>query len=330
MQAQAPNAPYVGLWTRLAGFRAEQLSKLVTGRRAVRGTLMRATLHLTMARDALFLRPLVQSGVARCYASSPFARNLVGVDVDVLLEVARALLNERPRTRTELSAVLSRRWPGVEPTALVYTVTYLLPTVQVPPRGIWGATGAPTYTTLESWTGKPVEAAPSLEKLVLRYLAAFGPASVSDAQTWSGLTRLGAVAKRLRPRLRVFRNERGVELFDLPDAPRPDEATPAPPRFLPEYDNLTLSYADRARVLRDERRPPLFPGSGGAMGSVLVDGFYSATWRIKRERSRAILSIASLRNLAVGERRAVAAEGEALLGFAAAGATTYDIRFSRS
>src|SRR6266511_3285137 len=191
MQAQAPLAPYVGLWSRLRDFRADGLAGLIVSRRAVRAPLMRATVHLVTARDALALRPLVRPAHARTFAQA-FGRDLAGLDREALLAAARDLLDEAPRTRAELGL--------------------LLPVVQVPPRGVWGTTGPAALAPLESWLGRPVDADPAPDPVVLRYLGAFGPATVRDVQAWSGLTRLREVVERLRPRLRTFRDEAGAEL----------------------------------------------------------------------------------------------------------------------
>jgi len=320
MQAQAPLSPYVGLWTRFEGFRAGELAELITARRAVRASLMRGTIHLVSARDCLALWPLTQPILDRVYGARAWRDAIEGIDAEELLATARALLEERPRPRTELAARLAERWPDHDPDALARAVVYRAPLIQVPPRGVWGATGQATWTTADSWLGEPLDPNPSVDELVLRYLRAFGPATVMDVQNWSGLAKLGEVIERLRPRLRTFRAEDGRELFDLPDAPRPDPDFPAPPRFLPEYDNLLLGHADRSRVIEDGRSTPLFPGNGSAMGTVLVDGFFRAMWRITRERGAARLIVEPFMRLSKKDAAAVAREGAGLLEFAAPGA----------
>lgn len=326
MQAQAPNAPYAGLWTRLDGFQPGELADLIIERLAVRTHLMRNTIHLVTASDCVrfraLLRPVLESGFAR----SPFARNIAGTDLSAVRAAGRALLAERPRTRGELSEYLGPLWPGRDPMSLAYAVTHLEPTVQVPPRGIWGATGQAAYTTTEAWLGRRPAPGSSLEELVLRYLAAFGPAMVADLQVWCGLTRMREVFDRLGPQLRTFRGEQGGEYFDLPDAPRPDPQTPAPPRFLPEYDNILLSHADRSRIIPDGRTVPLPPGSGGTSGTVLIDGSWRATWRIVRRRGAATLHVEPFARLSNADAAAVSAEGARLLAFAAADAVGHDIR----
>ena len=326
LQAQAPNAPYVGLWSRLADFRPAGLADLLTGRAVVRTHLMRNTVHLVTAADCLAWDGLFQAVRRQRFASSPFARNVDGVDLGAVTEAGRGLL-EQPRTRAELGRLLAERWPGRDPASLAYAVTHLVPTVQVPPRGIWGRTGPAAFTTTEGWLGGQAGPGAEPDGLVLRYLAAFGPASVRDMQAWCGLTRLGEVAERLRPRLRVFRGADGRELFDLPEAPRPDPGTPAPPRFLPEYDNVLLSHADRSRIIPGRRSVPLPPGHGGSRGTVLVDGFWAATWRADRTDGGAVLRVEPFTPLGRGQAEAVTAEAGRLLAFVAPDADTRDVQF---
>jgi hypothetical protein len=329
MQAQAPNAPYVGLWTRLTGFRTDDLATLLAERAVVRTHLMRNTIHLVTASDGLAMRQLMRPFFDRSHASTVFARNLTGVDLPVLLDAGRALLQDRPRTRDELGRLLEQQWPGRDPVSLAYAITHLVPTVQVPPRGIWGSTGPAAFTTTDAWLGDLPAPALSLDELVLRYLAAFGPATVKDVQAWCGLTRLREVTERLRKRLRTFRDSDGRELFDLPDAPRPDPDTPAPARFLPEYDNVLLSHADRTRIIPGRRSVPLPPGLGASNGTVLIDGFWRATWKITRQHGRDVtLRVEPFTELSSEETAGVTAEATGLLTFVAPDAEASEIQLA--
>jgi hypothetical protein len=332
MQAQVPTDPYVALWSRIEGFRPEELSDLIEARRVVRATaMMRTTIHLLTADDWLALRPVLQVVAERGFATgSPFGRQLAGLDIDEVLDVGRALLAEQPRTIGELGRLLREHWPDRDATSLGYAIRLIIPLVQVPPRGLWGRGGQPILATAESWLGRSVGSDPSPDAMILRYLGAFGPASVMDIQSWCWLTRLGPVVERLRSGLLTFRDEHGRELFDLPDAPRPDPDTPAPPRFLPTYDNIALSHKDRARifgdlgnwtVVGDDAITRVFSG-----GSVLFDGFVVAGWHLDRSGDRVTLVVTRLRPLAPADEPSIAEEGLRLLGLIAAGAT-HDVRF---
>jgi hypothetical protein len=318
MQAQEPDDPYIGLWTRLGGFRAEELSGLISDRQAVRASLMRATIHLVSADDCLRLRPVVQPVLERdVYPNSTYGRErLAGLDMMALLEAGRELLDDKPRTNTELRSLLGARWPERDPAALAYAVRGLLPVVHIPPRGIWGESGPVALSTVETWIGRGVESDREPDEMVLRYLRAFGPATVSDVRTWSKLTGLRTVVELLRPRLRTFRDEHGRELFDVPDAPLPDADTPAPPRFLPRFDNALLSHADRGRIIGDEYRKRIIASGGmGSVGTVLVDGLVRGTWKTERTRKKATLLIEPFEVLPKKYRDAVAVEGERLVRF---------------
>ena len=326
MQAQIPADPYVALWSRLEDFRTDILAKLITDRKAVRMGLMRATIHLVTARDALALRPILQPALERTFRTgTPFGRQLVGVDVARLLKIGRALVDERPLTSAELRPILQKRWPKRDQDALVMAVSYLLPLVQVPPRGVWGASAQPRRTTLEAWLGRPLGTKRSPDAMILRYLAAFGPATAADARNWSGLSGLSAVFERLRARLRTYRDERGRELFDVPDGPLPDPETAAPPRFLPVYDNIVLAHEDRARIVRSVDRVRAGYLEGANFGSVLIDGFVGATWTVRRGPKAAALRITLVDRITKGERVAIEDEAGRLLAFIAADATSRDV-----
>ena len=312
LQAQVPRDPYVALWSRLDGFRADDLATLLEERRVVRMAAMRGTIHLLTSDDALAIRPLVQpvldAELARHAEYGPPLRTL---DLGPVLAAARDLLGQEPTTTGELRAALAERFPEVNGAAAAYACRCLLALVQVPPRGLWGRSGTVRVATLESWVGRPLESAPSLDDLVLRYLGSFGPATVADVAAWSRLTGLRPVLERLRPRLAAFRDERGRELFDVPDAPRPDPDTPAPPRFLPEYDNVLLSHADRSRFDADGTRARFADVEGLGHGGALYDGRFVGRWRVED----GVLIVRHAAPLAAAARRALAAEGRRLLGF---------------
>ena len=313
MQSQAPLAPYVGLWTRLRGFAPGELATLTEERRVVRLHVMRNTVHLVSARDALSWPALFRPVHAAQFRAN-FRGGIEGVDQEELIGQARRLLAERPRSRAELGRLLGERWPNAEPRALAYAATHHLVLCQVPPRGVWGKGGAATWAPLEEWLGAPLGSAP-VDELVLRYLGAFGPATVADVQAWSGLTRLLEVVGRLP--LRTFRGQAGQVLHDLPDAPRPAEDAPAPPRFLPEFDNLLLSHKDRSRVIPHDRPVPLPPGNGATGGTLLIDGQWQGDWQI-RDRKLRIRPFVRLRP---ADRDALLAEAAQLCAFAAPQAT---------
>jgi Winged helix DNA-binding domain len=311
LQAQIPLDPYTALWSRLEDFRPEALADLLLARRAVRIVVMRATIHLVTADDCLLLRPLMQPVLdGELARHRDFAPRLREVDLEPVLAYARQVLAE-PRTGPQLRAALAERFPEHDPAALAYACRCLLALVQVPPRGVWGRTAQVTSATAEAWLGRPLATKPSLDDVVVRYLAAFGPASVADVATWSRLTGLRAVVERLRPRLRAFRDDGGRELLDLPDAPRPDPDTPAPPRFLPEYDNVLLSHADRGRFLTEEQRARLRRLNVPVRGSVLHDGFLFGTWRLEEET----LVVDHVERLTKRAAASLAAEGRRLLRF---------------
>jgi hypothetical protein len=326
LQAQARMPPYQGLWSRLEGFDPHELGRLLTEREVVRLTLMRGTVHLVTVRDALLLRPLVQVVIERSH-NGAFGRRMGGADPAELAAAVRRLLDDRPMTARELGRALVERGIGADPEAVGNAARVYVPLVQVPPRGVWGRSGRARYATLESWTGRELEDEPSIDEVVLRYLGSFGPATVADVQRWSGLTKLKAVLERLRPRLVTFRDEDGTELFDVPDAPRPDPDVPAPVRLLGEYDNVLLGHADRRRLVPEDFPWAAMLAPGRFVNNLLVDGMLRATWWLEREGDRAALAIRPFRELSAAERDEVAAEAEGMLTFSAPDAERREVRF---
>jgi hypothetical protein len=324
MQSQAPGAPYVGVWSRLPDFSFGELSKMMTSRQAVRMVLMRGTVHLVSAADALALRPVLQPALDKQFAGSNWARGVPRVDRAELEAVCRQLVEERPRTPGELREALASRWPDADPASLVNAARSWLPLVQIPPRGLWGESGQVTYTTAEHWLGRPL-AEPDPAAVVRRYLAAFGPATVADVQKWSGLSGARGVVSGME--MRTYADEQGRVLYDLPDAPPlPDPDTPVPARMVAEFDNLLLSHADRERVVGREELKAVISINGIVRGTVLIDGFVGGTWAFERGRGVAAVRVESFGSLRRADRDTLTEQGARLLAAGFPG-VTHEVRF---
>jgi hypothetical protein len=249
LQAQVPHAPFVALWSRLAHFDPAEVDALLEARRLVRAGVMRGTIHLLSPADCVGARQALEPLYAQVFRTA-FGAGLRGADPHAVRAAGEALLTGTPMSRTELSAALAPSWPQAEPASLGQAVVHHAHVVQVPPRGLWRRPGPPVWARTADWVGEGQLPEPArVDDLVLRYLAAFGPATAADVRTWSRITGLRPVIEALRPRLRTFRDAAGRELLDVPDGLLPPPETPAPPRFLPEFDNITLSHDDRARIL---------------------------------------------------------------------------------
>lgn len=326
LQAQNVKPPYGALAARLDGFGPGELAGAMERREAVRLVTMRSTLHTHTAADALALAPFTLP--VRHRELAHFRKGLAGVDLDRLTAVSRALMLEEPRTPAQLRDALSPLWPEADPRALSVAARCLQHLVQVTPRGLWGRSGGVALTPLDHWLGREVpEEGAGARDVVRRYLAAFGPASVRDAQQWSGLRALRSVFEQLRPELLVFRSEGGAELFDLPDAPRPDPDTTAPPRLLPEFDNVLLSHADRARIVPAAHKGRTWKGNR-AFPVLLVDGRVAGVW----ELDGATVTVRAFAPLDRGAREATAAEASRLHSVLAsapqnAEGPAFDVRF---
>jgi hypothetical protein len=327
LQAQAPNPPYYALWTRLADFRIADLTALMEARQVVRAACQRSTLHVLSARDFVKLRGLFDDVLDRQLRGG-HGKALAGLDFDAIDMAGHALLRKGPLTSAELGAKLAERWPGRDAVSLANVLRCRRALIHQPPAGTWDYNRAAQLVLAEQWLDVPIDRKPAIDAWVPRYLAAFGPASVKDMQTWSGLTGLAAVFERQRDRLLALRDEAGVELFDLPDAPRPDADTPVPAQFLAEFDNLLLSHADRSRIVAPEHQRKVMTVNGLVRGTVLVDGFVSGIWRIERAKDMATLSVEAFGKVGKAVREALAEEGEKLLAFAAGEGKRFSVRFS--
>ncbi|UQA55993.1 winged helix DNA-binding domain-containing protein [Polyangium aurulentum] len=326
MQAQLARPPFIGLWSRLEGFAREHLTVLLERREVVRVTMMRGTLHLMTARDYVRMRAPMQPMLSEAMRSILRART-DAFDMEGIVAEGRRYFEEEPRTFDELRDHLLALHPGGDERGMGYAVRMHLPLVQVPTNTEWGYPGTADFAVAEAWLGQPIAKDDRPHALVLRYLAAFGPATAADAQAWSGLKGLKGVFEELRPKLRTLQDERGRELFDLPEAPRPPEDTPAPVRFVPEFDNLLLAHADRTRIIADEHRPLIATANLRILPTFLVDGFVAGMWKIERKRSTAKLLVEPFGALSKRAREEVEREGEALVRFVEADASAFEVLF---
>ncbi|MGW4232402.1 winged helix DNA-binding domain-containing protein [Streptomyces sp. NPDC004980] len=314
LQAQEPQEPYLGLWSRLRAFDPSALSDLLVRRSVVRTHLMRRTVHLVTADDVLAWRARHES-MLRQRVTGTYRRELEGVDLAELAAAGRAVMADgEPRTMSELARAVAERWPDPGPRPLgEMLVAALIPMVQMPPRGLWRTKAGVRNVTLASWLGREIDppstdgSDPVGQALVRRYLAAFGPAATADLRAWCGVAGLPAAVKAVRGELVAFRDERGRELLDLPYAPRPDPDTPAPVRFLPAFDNVILGYDDRTRVIDDVHRGLSVTGAR----VVLVDGRVAATWTVEDDT----VTVTPLGRFSRADRASVTEEGEALASF---------------
>ena len=205
-----------------------------------------------------------------------------------------------------------------------------LPLAAVPDGSPWGFGADPGFTIAEGWLSRPIDSQDRREDLVLRYLAAFGPATAADVQAWSGLAGLKEVLETLRPRLLTFRDSKKRVLYDLPEASRPAEETPAPVRFLPGFDNAILAHADRSRIIADEHRGRVTTKNLLVLPTILVDGFVAGTWKTTRTKQAATLTITPFTKLSASAKKQFAQEGERLLRFLEPDAGTWSVCFEAS
>jgi hypothetical protein len=318
LQAQVPGVPYTALWSRVTAFDPEELSSTMAQRTVVRAPLLRTTLHTVTARDCLALQPVTAPVLARTFASTAWGRRLHGQDLGPAFAAAGRLVSEQPLTRAALAKELGPRFPELDATSVAWAFSYLAPVLQPTPRGLWRRSGPSALTTIEAWLGEAPGAGMDLQTLVRRYLAAFGPASVGDVQAWCGLTRLREVTDGMD--LRRYRSTGGAELLDLPDATLPDEDVPAPVRFLGEYDNALIGFADRSRTAAGSALDLPQGGPGGAVGTVLVDGAVRATWALRRRGEGFVLTVHPRAPLRSADEEDVVAEATALGAFLTVGA----------
>jgi hypothetical protein len=315
LQSQEPNWPYIGLWARAAEFHPDHLTWLLTTRQVVRTAGLRRTLHLMASSDVRWLRPTIQPLLDRGAQSRYFTSETSGLDLNDLISVGVNLLGRNTLSRRELAKGLADKWPGRNGRILAAALELHVPLLHSPGTSAWGKWGSPSRVEVaraETVIGA-LSDTPQPELMIRRYLGAFGPATVMDFQSWSGLTKMEETFERMRPGLRVYPTDEGVELFDLPDATLADGDLPAPVRFLPGYDNVLLGHAIRTRIVSDEDRKQVVPGRAIVRPTFLVDGFVAGIWSLERST----LFVMPFRPLSDEARAEVAAEAERLVEFVA-------------
>ena len=302
LQAQYSPSPYIALWSRITGFRREQLTRALEERKVVKSTLFRITLHMTSARDYPYFAA----------AWLPAAREMTPrLTIEKAAELSRKVSAAagKPVTHEQIESIAAEGMGGR------WRVRTLAPLLHVPPSGTWGFHGRPELLLMKAWLGGDL---PTREEgarhLVRSYLAAFGPATQQDLLRFSGV-RIGDLRPGLEQlELRTFRDERGRVLLDLPRAPLPEGDVPAPVRFLPKWDSSLLAYAppERTRILPEKFRSTVIRKNGDVLPTVLVDGFVAASWNVDKKRG---LEIEPLRRLTKAERAEIDEEGERLVEF---------------
>lgn len=326
LQAQLARPPFVALWSRLAGFTRERLVARVHDRTLVRATVMRGTIHLLAAEDYCAWRYLFQPQLDR--ALQTYAKDVVDDDLDALDREGREFF----RTPTTFDAfrrhILETR-PDENERAIALAIRFRVPLVQVPTSAPWGWPAAADFALADQWLQRPVSLLGTADRdLIRRYLGAFGPASVSDAQGWTGIGGLRATFDALRDELVVLRDEEGRELFDLPDAPRPDPEVTVHVRLLPEYDNAILGHQHRTRIVHDAHRPMLQTKNLIVPATFLIDGMVAGTWKHGRRGKVATVELRPFGKLARSARAALEAEARALLGFVEEDAMSREVHFT--
>lgn len=325
LQAQLASAPYVGLWTRIHNFGRDALARLIEDHTIIKATLMRATLHLFTAEDYLLLHGAVQPALDA--AQTSIAKRRDGdVDVAKVLAMAKAYIGETPHTFAEISAYFTEQMPQFDIGAIRYTIRTQLPLVQVPVSSGWSYPGNPQFTLAEGWLGKPIPTENHFRTLVLRYLAAFGPATVTDLQKWSGIPKLKAAVEKLKHELVTYRDETKRELFDLPELPIIDADTPASIRFLPEFDNILLAYDKRTRIIANEYKSKVYLPGLRVAATLLIDGFVGGVWRMSTKKKITTLEIEPFHKLSKTNYDVLIEEAEKLVRFVEPEAQTHAVQ----
>jgi hypothetical protein len=323
LQAQQARPPFIGLWSRIAGFERKDLVDLLQRREVIRATLMRGTLHLMSARDypwaRLAMQPALTAGM-----HAILRERAADLEIDKLVKAATKVFGKKPCTFAELRPLLSEAFNGLDERAMGYAVRMHLPLITVPCEERWAFTGDSPFELAP----KVAEAKPAQESLARRYLAAFGPATPADFQSWSALKN-GKELFADQKDLVTFRDEKKRELFDLADAPRPDESTPPPaPRFVAPFDNLILAHVDRSRIIAEEHRSRVVTKNLLVLPTFLVDGFVAGTWQTAVAKKTATLTVSPFSKLTAKVKKQLEEQATALVRFTDPEAAGYAVQFA--
>jgi hypothetical protein len=307
VQAQVPSPPYFGLWARLAQFTPGDLMTLRDQGVVVRAALLRSTLHWVSAADYRWMRPVIQPALERAWQGF-FGARKSGIEIAPLCEAALEILSAGPVSLNFLSEGLLKTFPHWNKEAMEYGVRTHLPLVQVPPAGAWKGGTAARYQLVEA------DKSADPQRLVRRYLAAFGPASAADVAAWAGYSGIRKTMEAMAEELVAYRSEDGRTLYDLPGVTLAEG--PVPIRFVAELDNLILAHADRSRIVPELHRKKVFLTAGRVLATILIDGFVGGVWKVEREKKVARLRIELFAEPKAKLRRQIESSGEELLHFA--------------
>ena len=308
LQAQYAPSMYIGLWTRMDGFERDQLDRALERRSVAQGTLMRSTIHLVSKADYWPAAIGIRRGRRESWLKYGPRRDYTAAQMSAHARKLRAALGDGTMSRKEIHELLGKD------SIVTNGVNAWLDLVRAPPSGTWERRRADLYAAAEQWLGPPpeIDETDGKERLVRRYLGAFGPSTAAEIADWAGLQpkSLGQAIERIK--LRRFTAEDGAELLDLPRAPLPDADTPVPVRLLPTWDATLLVHARRTQILPEEHRPKVFhTKTPQSVPTFLVDGAVAGTWRHERGR----VELRPLVKLGRADREQLDEEGHRLAAF---------------
>lgn len=307
IQAQLPRTPFVGLWSRLAGFKPEVLLAAIQAREVVRATAMRGTLYLMTAADFLAFRGSLRTGEA---VALPGGTKTTVAELEPVLTLARRHFSEAKAFESFRDVLEKSGYSDVR--IMAYAARQLLPLVQAASNTAYGFAPGGEFVLAEAYLGEEIAPEPAPAELLRRYLAAWGPATPADFSGWSGLKSVAPLFEEIASELVTFRDGRKRLLHDLKDARRPGGDVAAPPRFVPDFDAVTQGHQDRARILPAEHAPRVTSKNLQVPPMLLVDGFVAGSWKLEAKKKTATVTVTAFETFSAKDRKAVEAEAIAL------------------